>query len=302
MPLVEFEVLLKLWLGGGRLRMSELADVALLSRSGLTRIVDELEGLGLVTREPDEHDGRVLLATITPLGDAACAPRARPTSATSTACSRPSHRGAATVPGRQLAGDPLRPGVNRANEGRSTSPHRCSPFLIEHRTGSHVRRSGAVGSDAERRSRRVGLPSIHDSRESAGTGRPAGGIPPHDGRAAVCPQPPAPLWAPPADLRPPGVPAVPLLPSLAQALGSLERVSWLWLLAALGLETLSEIGYVVAWRRIVDPGRVLEQEGRGRGSTPASPGRSWAVACWSRRAPSLGSAPERSCCTGAACR
>jgi uncharacterized membrane protein YbhN (UPF0104 family) len=54
------------------------------------------------------------------------------------------------------------------------------------------------------------------------------------------------------------------IPSLAQALGSLERVSWLWLLAALGLETLSEIGYVVAWRRIVDPGRVLEQEGRGR--------------------------------------
>ncbi len=68
MPLVEFEVLLKLWLAGGRLRMSELADVALLSRSGLTRIVDELEGLELVTREPDEQDGRVLLATITPLG------------------------------------------------------------------------------------------------------------------------------------------------------------------------------------------------------------------------------------------
>lgn len=68
MPLVEFEVLLKLWLAGGRLRMSELADAALLSRSGLTRIVDELEALGLVSREPDEHDGRVLLATITPLG------------------------------------------------------------------------------------------------------------------------------------------------------------------------------------------------------------------------------------------
>jgi uncharacterized membrane protein YbhN (UPF0104 family) len=55
-----------------------------------------------------------------------------------------------------------------------------------------------------------------------------------------------------------------LVPSLAQALGSLERVSWLWLLAALALETLSEIGYVVAWRQIVDPERVLEQEGRGR--------------------------------------
>jgi DNA-binding MarR family transcriptional regulator len=68
MALVEFEVLLKLWLAGGRLRMSELADAALVSRSGLTRIVDELERLGLVSREPDEHDGRVLLATITPLG------------------------------------------------------------------------------------------------------------------------------------------------------------------------------------------------------------------------------------------
>jgi uncharacterized membrane protein YbhN (UPF0104 family) len=55
-----------------------------------------------------------------------------------------------------------------------------------------------------------------------------------------------------------------LVPSLAQALGDLERVSWLWLLAALALETLSEIGYVVAWRQIVDPQRVLEQDGRGR--------------------------------------
>jgi uncharacterized membrane protein YbhN (UPF0104 family) len=55
-----------------------------------------------------------------------------------------------------------------------------------------------------------------------------------------------------------------LVPSLAQALDDLERVSWLWLVAALALETLSEIGYVVAWRQIVDPDRVLEQEGRGR--------------------------------------
>ncbi len=55
-----------------------------------------------------------------------------------------------------------------------------------------------------------------------------------------------------------------LVPSLAQALGDLERVGWLWLAAALALETLSEIGYVVAWRQIVDPERVLEQEGRGR--------------------------------------
>ncbi len=55
-----------------------------------------------------------------------------------------------------------------------------------------------------------------------------------------------------------------LVPSLAQALEDLERVSVLWLVAALALETLSEIGYVVAWRRIVDPEHVLEQDGRGR--------------------------------------
>lgn len=68
MPLVDYEVLLKLAVGGGRMRMSQLAEVAFLSRSGLTRIVDELETLGHVRREPDEHDGRSLLATLTPLG------------------------------------------------------------------------------------------------------------------------------------------------------------------------------------------------------------------------------------------
>ena len=55
-----------------------------------------------------------------------------------------------------------------------------------------------------------------------------------------------------------------LIPSLTKAAESLVRVSWLWLLIALALETLSELGYVVAWRQIVDPDRVLEREGRGR--------------------------------------
>ena len=100
MPLVEFEVLLKLWLAGGRLRMSELADVALLSRSGLTRIVDELEGLELVTREPDEQDGRVLLATITPLGRRRLRAARKPPRQRSRALPRPSQLGAAAGPGR----------------------------------------------------------------------------------------------------------------------------------------------------------------------------------------------------------
>ena len=55
-----------------------------------------------------------------------------------------------------------------------------------------------------------------------------------------------------------------LIPSLTKAAESLVRVSWLWLLIALALETLSELGYVVAWRQIVDPDRVLEREGRDR--------------------------------------
>jgi uncharacterized membrane protein YbhN (UPF0104 family) len=54
-----------------------------------------------------------------------------------------------------------------------------------------------------------------------------------------------------------------LTPSLTQALNSLRRVSWRWLLVALALETLSELGYVLAWRRIVDPERTLDRTGRG---------------------------------------
>ena len=55
-----------------------------------------------------------------------------------------------------------------------------------------------------------------------------------------------------------------LAPSLEQAVHNLERTSWQWLVGALALETLSEIGYVVAWRQVVDPDRVLEQDGRGK--------------------------------------
>jgi uncharacterized membrane protein YbhN (UPF0104 family) len=55
-----------------------------------------------------------------------------------------------------------------------------------------------------------------------------------------------------------------LVPSLEQALHSLEHVSWEWLLGAITLEVLSETGFVVAWRAIVDPERLLDGDGRGR--------------------------------------
>ena len=69
MPLSSYEVLLFLNDSeDGRMRMSELADSALLSRSGLTRLVDRLERQGLLTRERCESDARGWFAEITPEG------------------------------------------------------------------------------------------------------------------------------------------------------------------------------------------------------------------------------------------
>ena len=53
---------------GYRLRMSEIADRVLLSRSGCTRLVDRLAKLGYVSRSAAEGDGRGLFAELTPAG------------------------------------------------------------------------------------------------------------------------------------------------------------------------------------------------------------------------------------------
>ncbi len=55
-----------------------------------------------------------------------------------------------------------------------------------------------------------------------------------------------------------------LVPSLKLALRSLEHVSWEWVLVAIALEVLSETGFVVCWRAIIDPENMLERDGRGR--------------------------------------
>jgi len=51
-----------------RMRMTELADAVLLSRSGVTRMVDRLERLGLVSRGRVAEDGRGIAATLTDRG------------------------------------------------------------------------------------------------------------------------------------------------------------------------------------------------------------------------------------------
>ena len=58
--------------------------------------------------------------------------------------------------------------------------------------------------------------------------------------------------------------ALKLIPALTQALSSLEHVSWEWVLGAIALEVLSELGFVSAWRAIIDPQKALVHEGRGR--------------------------------------
>jgi DNA-binding MarR family transcriptional regulator len=69
LPLSSYEVLLFLAdAPEGRMRMSDLAESVLLSRSGLTRLVDRLEREGLLKRERCESDARGLFAEITPEG------------------------------------------------------------------------------------------------------------------------------------------------------------------------------------------------------------------------------------------
>jgi DNA-binding MarR family transcriptional regulator len=69
LPLSSYEVLLYLADSpSGRMRMAELADSVLLSRSGLTRLVDRLQRDGLLERVPCEDDARGFFAEITPEG------------------------------------------------------------------------------------------------------------------------------------------------------------------------------------------------------------------------------------------
>jgi DNA-binding MarR family transcriptional regulator len=69
LPLSSYEVLLFLCDSpDGRMRMSELADGVLLSRSGLTRLVDRMEGDGVLRRRRCEDDQRGYFAEITDKG------------------------------------------------------------------------------------------------------------------------------------------------------------------------------------------------------------------------------------------
>jgi DNA-binding MarR family transcriptional regulator len=66
---LQYEVLVRLaGTPGGRLRMTELADVLLHSKSGLTYQVTQLDKAGLVRRESLPGDERAVVAVLTNLG------------------------------------------------------------------------------------------------------------------------------------------------------------------------------------------------------------------------------------------
>jgi DNA-binding MarR family transcriptional regulator len=71
LPLTSYEVLINLQAAPGRRRrMAELADGVLLSRSGMTRLVDRLERDGLLERDACTDDGRGTFAVLTDKGEA----------------------------------------------------------------------------------------------------------------------------------------------------------------------------------------------------------------------------------------
>lgn len=69
LPLASYDVLVQLSESPDQqLRMTELADRVLLSRSGLTRLADRLERDGLITRRACPSDARGTLAVLTDAG------------------------------------------------------------------------------------------------------------------------------------------------------------------------------------------------------------------------------------------
>lgn len=64
LPLTWYDVLVHLNHAGGRLRMVDLANSVLISKSGLTRLVDRMETAGFVGREPCTGDRRGTMAVL----------------------------------------------------------------------------------------------------------------------------------------------------------------------------------------------------------------------------------------------
>src|SRR4051795_10473457 len=71
LPLTWYDVLLELNTAPGRrLTMGQLGSVTAVSRTRVSRVVDDLVRAGLVARQPNPDDGRSAFAALTPAGRA----------------------------------------------------------------------------------------------------------------------------------------------------------------------------------------------------------------------------------------
>jgi DNA-binding MarR family transcriptional regulator len=69
MPMTWYDVLLHLSEApSDELRMRELAEAVVISKSGLTGLVDRMEQAGLVARRPDPDDRRAIAVSLTAAG------------------------------------------------------------------------------------------------------------------------------------------------------------------------------------------------------------------------------------------
>ena len=70
LPLAEYDAMLHTAdAGGAGIRMTDLAEAVLLTKAGLTALVDRLEERGFVRREPDPDDRRVWRIVLTDEGE-----------------------------------------------------------------------------------------------------------------------------------------------------------------------------------------------------------------------------------------
>lgn len=66
--LADHEALINIRESGGALRMTDIADKLVLSRGGITKLVDRLEEAGYLRRVPSAEDRRVTMVEITKSG------------------------------------------------------------------------------------------------------------------------------------------------------------------------------------------------------------------------------------------
>ena len=144
-PLTWYDVLLELRSVPDGLRMQELGERVALSRTRVSRLVDELEQHGLVTRRADPDDGRVTIAAITDEGRRRSGPHGL--AKIDEHFNPPVPSGAAVIAGARSVSPTLkRPPVVRSVERVRGVVHHTAGRACPSRTARRVRRASRWSS------------------------------------------------------------------------------------------------------------------------------------------------------------